>query len=276
MVFENLLAFLASGALAVGSGGYVLHFHRGGDGPERLGVWSFRTGFLLQTIYLGWLTAMIGSVPLSSPVLWALCAWLVAIVYLYLESTTRDLSLGALVVPIVTLLHLVTTIQMLGLSEIPTVAYSGHWFEAHVLADILAYAGFAISCVSSVMYVLLLDEIQKKHLGYFYERLPALDTLDQANSRAATFGFVFLTVGLFSSSMWAHDVLGRLWIWSEPAFAPLLLTWAVFGLHLVARSLSGWGGKRAAVLSIVGFVLVLFSFPVVGVLFSGRHSFGAD
>jgi ABC-type transport system involved in cytochrome c biogenesis permease subunit len=36
----------------------------------------------------------------------------------------------------------------------------------------------------------------------------------------------------------------------------------------------GWRGRRAAVLAIVGFALVMFSFIGVNSLLGGHHSFG--
>ena len=76
------------------------------------------------------------------------------------------------------------------------------------------------------------------------------------------------------SSIWAYEELSQLWVWTEPAFLPVLVTWIIYAGHLVARSMGGWQGKRSAFLSIAGFGLVIFAFPVVGVLFSGKHPIG--
>ena len=269
-------AFLLVGALAYATSavGYAANFQTKGAARARFGTWGLSFGWILHTVLLGQLTMEGAGVPLTSEVLPSLCAWLVVIVYLYLELTTRDRSLGALVVPIVTLLHLFTLFKLTALGEMPEVAYSGSWFKLHVLAYIGAYAAFAISFVSAVMYVLLLGEIQAKHLGFFYERLPPLDTLDQINNRAVTFGFLFLAAGLIASSAWAYQEIERLWVWNEPAFVALLVTFCVDAGHLGARFVVGWRGKRSAFLSIVGFVLVVLAFPVVGLFFFGRHSLG--
>ena len=225
---------------AVGAIGYAANFHRHGKLRGRVGFWGLIAGWVVHSLMLGMMTVATGKVPLASPVLPSLCAWLVVIVYLYLELSTRDRSLGALIAPIVTLLHLLGAVNLIGLEGPLQVSYSGRWFEIHVLADILAYAAFAISCVSSVMYMLLLGEIQEKHLGFFYERLPSLDTLDQVNGRSATFGFVLLTWGVVSSSVWAYQELNQVWVWTEPAFAPFLVTWIIYAVHLAARWAAGW------------------------------------
>ena len=59
-----------------------------------------------------------------------------------------------------------------------------HWFWVHILSLLFAYASFALAGVLGLIYVLQFKEIKKKHLGYFYDRLPSLQILDAMNSRA--------------------------------------------------------------------------------------------
>jgi len=272
----NVALVISGLSYLVSTGLYAVHFQRASPTPSRVSLGFLLGGFAAQTVLLGMLTLEAGTVPLTSQVLPALCAWLIVIVYVYLEISTDQQALGALIVPIVTLLHALAVPDLFGADRVMPVEHSGGWFRLHVLAYILAYVAFAISCVSAVMYVMLLGEIQKKHLGYFYERLPSLDALNQVNDRAASFGFVLLTAGIVSSSIWAYQELGRLWVWGEPTVAPLLLTWVIYAGHLWARTMSGWQGRRAALLSIAGFTIVVLAFPVVGVFFSGVHPFGGE
>ena len=252
---------------------YALHFQKASPTRSNASLGFLLGGFAAQSVLLGLLTIEAGTVPLTTQVLPALCAWLVVIVYVYLEVSTSQQALGALIVPIITLLHLLAIPDLYSAERVMPVEHSGGWFRLHVLAYILAYVAFAISCVSAVMYVMLLGEIQKKHLGYFYDRLPSMDSLNQVNNRAATFGFVLLTAGVVSSSIWAYQ-LDRLRVWGEPTVAPLLLTWVIYAGHLWARYMSGWQGRRAAILSIAGFTVVVLAFPVIGVFFSGVHPLG--
>ncbi len=274
MNLQDWLVVVTGAAYAISTIGYASNFKKEGVLRARFGTWGLITGWGIHTVLLAILTVDAGQVPLTSQTSSSLCAWLVVIVYLYLELSADDRSLGALIVPIVLLLHLLSASSMLGAAGAGEVTHSGGWFRLHVLAYILAYAAFAISCVSAIMYVMLLGEIQEKHLGFFYARLPSLEILNQINSRAATFGFVFLTGGAIASSVWAYQELYRLWVWSEPAFLPILVAWLIYGGHLMARWVAGWQGKRSALLSIFGFLLVVFAFPVVGVLFSGQHPLG--
>ncbi|MBT3602021.1 MAG: cytochrome c biogenesis protein CcsA [Candidatus Latescibacteria bacterium] len=274
MSTHDLLLTLVAILYAIAAVAYAFNFYQANDLGRRVGTACLLGGWVAHSILVLILAIAAGTVPLTREILPSLCAWLVVVVYVYLEWTTQDRSLGALIVPIVLVLHLLTLGNMFGLSEPVSVSHSAGWFRAHVLAYVLAYAALAISCVSAIMYLMLLGEIQAKHLGFFYNRLPSLDVLNQLNDRAATFGFVFLTGGSFASSIWAYQELYRLWVWSDPAFLPILIAWVIYAGHLLARWFAGWQGKRSAFLSIAGFILVILAFPVIGVLFSGQHPLG--
>ena len=273
MVYDMLLIGTAL-AYILGAVGYALNFHQPKSTWQNLSAWGLRCAWLVHSMLLVMITISAGGVPLTSQVLPSLCAWLVVVVYAYLEMTTKDRSLGALVVPIVVVLHILTVTKLLGHADIQETVHSGGWFRLHVLAYVLAYAAFAISCVGGVMYLMLFGEIQAKHFGFFYDRLPSLEVLNQVNNRAATFGFVFLTGGTVASSIWAVQQFSMVSMWSEPVFLPVLVTWFIYALNLIARWWAGWQGKRSAFLSIVGFALVILAFPVVGVFFSGPHTVG--
>ncbi len=270
----DILLIATGGAYIASALGYALHFHQPRAYWRVLSTWGIWGAWCMHTVLLAVITISAGEVPLTSQVLPSLCAWLVVVVYIYLEVSTRDRSLGVLIVPIVVVLHVLTLTKLLGTGDIQVTGYSGGWFELHVLAYGLAYTAFAISCVGGVMYLMLLSEIQAKHLGFFYSRLPSLEVLNQINNRAATFGFVFLTGGTIASSVWAFQHLSQFSIWREPVFLPVLIAWVIYAGNVVARWCGGWQGKRAAFLSIMGFVLVILAFPVIGILFSGPHNLG--
>src|SRR4029453_15849213 len=81
-------------------------------------------------------------------------------------------------------------------------------FTVHVMSMLLAYASFALAFALGITYVLLFKEIKAKHLGFFYQRLPSLQTLDAMNARAVIVGWVFLTCGLAIGGLWATQLGG--------------------------------------------------------------------
>ncbi len=113
----------------------------------------------------------------------------------------------------------------------------------HVASLLFAYASFALACVIGITYVLLFKEIKAKHLGFFYARLPSLDSLDLMNARTVTVGWLFLTVGVLVGTIWATQAKGgpivdpRVQAMSiaDPKILGAAVCWAVYSFALYAR-----------------------------------------
>ena len=156
----------------------------------------------------------------------------------------------------------------------------GRWFEIHVFSLLVAYASLALACVVSVTYVLLFKELKAKHPGVFYARLPSLQVLDAMNRRTVGIGWMFLTVGIGVGVIWAAQlqpgsVDPRVQAMSplDPKIFIVVLCWLVYGFGIVARSRLGWGGRRAAWLSTVGFAILLLNFVPIGYFGTETHNF---
>ena len=108
-------------------------------------------------------------------------------------------------------------------------------------------------------YVLQFKEIKKKHLGYFYTRLPSLHVLDAMNSRAVVVGWLFLTVGVLVGIVWTAQARGlapdnsnlQAMSLQDPKIFIAVLTWAVYSFAMFARKTLGWtaGVRRGCRLS---------------------------
>jgi ABC-type transport system involved in cytochrome c biogenesis permease subunit len=129
--------------------------------------------------------------------------------------------------------------------------------------------------------VLQFKEIKKKHLGYFYTRLPSLQILDRMNSRATTTGWAFLTLGLIVGVVWTLEArplapensnLQEMSL-QDPKILFAALTWVIYSFAVFAHRWMGWTGRRAAWLSAVGFVIVLLNLVAVSYLVRTSHTF---
>jgi ABC-type transport system involved in cytochrome c biogenesis permease subunit len=155
------------------------------------------------------------------------------------------------------------------------------WFWVHVASLLLAYASLALAGVLGVTYMLQFKEIKKKHLGYFYQRLPSLQILDIMNLRAVTIGWLFLTVGLVVGFVWTSQARAvapdnsnlQAMSLNDPKIFIATLTWAVYSFALLSRRTLGWGGRRAAWLSALGFAIVLVNLVTVSYFVTTSHTF---
>ena len=109
--------------------------------------------------------------------------------------------------------------------------------------------------------------------GSLLSHLPDTNMLDELTHQMVMFGFLFLTVGIITGAVWANSAWGRYWGW-DPKETWSLITWFVYATALHARLMRGWHGKRIAILSIAGFLAVLFTYFGVNYL-PGLHSYGS-
>jgi ABC-type transport system involved in cytochrome c biogenesis permease subunit len=154
-------------------------------------------------------------------------------------------------------------------------------FGLHVSSLLFAYASFALACVIGVTYMLLFKEIKAKHLGFFYARLPSLQVLDSMNQRAIVIGWTFLTIGIVIGTIWAGQAQGyaggdpRVQAMSlqDPKIFVAVLCWAIYSFEVFIARRMGWGGRRTAYLSALGFAIVLLNLVPINYLLTTSHNF---
>jgi cytochrome c-type biogenesis protein CcsB len=135
--------------------------------------------------------------------------------------------------------------------------------SVHVASAILAYGSFSIGFGVAVLFL-----IQRESKFHW---LPDAAFLDNVSYRSVVIGFPLLTLTIVLGAIWANIAWGAYWSW-DPKETASLVTWLLYAGYLHARVLAGWREKRAAVLLIIGFVSVLFTF-LGNYVFSGLHSY---
>lgn len=143
------------------------------------------------------------------------------------------------------------------------------WLPAHVAPAFIGYAIFTVAFCLSMTYLVQERQLKAKRRGDLFRRLPSLETLDDLNHRFVTWGFALFTVGLITGSFLAQETWGQIWSW-EPVQVWSVITWLLYATLLHARSI-GWRGRKAAVLTIFGFVILITSFLTVNLVFPGKH-----
>jgi cytochrome c-type biogenesis protein CcsB len=199
-------------------------------------------------------------------------AWAIILLYLLIEWRTRNRSVGVFITPIAFLAMAYASYSPNINSRIqPLVpALKSNWLIAHVLTCFLGYAAFALAfCLSLMYFFKRMDKPSGKNL--FVKLIPGTSILDDLNYQMVAIGFLLLTLGIITGSVWAHSAWGTYWSW-DPKETWSLITWLVYAAFLHSRMVRGWRGKRLAVMSIVGFSCVLFTYFGVNYL-AGLHSY---
>ena len=134
----------------------------------------------------------------------------------------------------------------------------------HVAMAVISYGIFATSFGAAVGYL-----AQGKDDRFAW--LPSHKVLDEVAYRAVIIGFPVFATLIVLGAYWASIAWGRYWGW-DPKETSALVTWLIYAAYLHARSLRGWSGRPAALLLVVGFGAVLFTY-FGNLFFSGLHAY---
>jgi ABC-type transport system involved in cytochrome c biogenesis permease subunit len=261
---------------------YAVHFARRQPQVGRLATTLLILAALSHTFVIGMQTMEVRHVPFANPSrAVSTFVWLLALSYLYLEITTDERAMGVFIVPMLVGLQLIPALSP-GIERIDPVLDSP-WFWVHVSSLLFAYASFGLAGVLGLTYMVQFKEIKikKKHLGYFYTRLPSLQTLDVMNARAVAVGWLFLTLGVVVGAIWTAQARAAVpddpnlqaMSLNDPKILVAVLTWGVYSFAVVARRTLGWSGRRAAWLSALGFAFVLLNFLPINYFVTTSHTF---
>jgi cytochrome c-type biogenesis protein CcsB len=234
----------------------------------KVATWLLVVGLMSHTVALILRTLEVKHAPFvttyESLVFWS---WLVALIYLILQLRFRIRILGALVTPLALLAIAAASLLPAGYRQArPLVpALQSHWLEFHIVTCFIGYACFAVSFITGLVYLIKRKSDPDASLSR--------NRLDTIGYKSISIGFPFLTIGIISGSIWANAAWGTYWGW-DPKEVWSLITWLIYAVYLHLRVVARWKGNATAIVSVIGFAAVLFTFVGVNFLLSGLHSYG--
>jgi cytochrome c-type biogenesis protein CcsB len=264
-------------------GAFVFYLFRMILGREfwgKLAGWIALTGLIAQSaaLIIRWKASYdlgIGHAPLSnfyeSLIFFA---WTIVFLYLLMERQLKNRSIGVFIMPVAFLIMAYASIAP-GISNrieplIP--ALQSNWLTSHVLTCFMGYAAFTVSFSLGIMFfVRKVAAHNSSGARAFVHRLPSEHQIDDLIYSCAALGFIFLTLGIVTGSVWAHCAWGSYWSWG-PKETWSLITWLTYAVMLHVRQVRGWRGSRMAIMAIIGFACVLFTYLGVNLLPS-LHSY---
>lgn len=278
--------------------------------------------------------------------------WCLILAYLIIEFKYKTRSFGAFITPIAGLVLAFIDISGMSKNIQPLVpALQSNWLLAHVFMSFIAYAMFAVSFSTGLMYLIVTTDDRKDWayifwtvmLGLFVVVLGAMgldiltyktsvgsqeeliksylfrasfrsesgfvtamslavsaglffviwrfggilkkiisgfgisaDVLDDITYKSIAMGFPIFTLGgLIFGAIWADQAWGKYWTW-DPKETWSLITWFFYAFYLHGRLMRGWKGRKVAMVAVLGFLAVIFTYLGVNLLLSGLHSYGSE
>ena len=141
----------------------------------------------------------------------------------------------------------------------------------HVGMAMVSYGIFAMSFAAGLAYLVQERRLADGHTVDRFTWLPSRQTLDAVAFRAVIVGFPVFATMIVLGSWWASIAWSRYWGW-DPKETSALVTWLVYAVYLHLRNQRGWQGRPAALVLVVGFVMVLVTYSG-NLWFPGLHSY---
>jgi cytochrome c-type biogenesis protein CcsB len=187
-------------------------------------------------------------------------AWCITLTFIVAHFRFRINVLGAFVLPLVSLLMILSELIWEGNHTIPPLLKS-RWIFFHATVAFLAYAAFFLTFISAILYLIQEKELKEKNFRYLYFRLPSLQVCDELLRRSLYAGFFLMSVTITTGALWAQQAWGRYWNW-DPKETASLITWVIYLVLVNYRLSAAWRGRWASYIGIAGFVSVLFTFGI--------------
>jgi len=254
------------------SAGFIVYIIKQEKLIFKIALSFLASGFIFHTVFLCYGYYILKTAPvldLGSSL--SFFSWTIILVYLIFFMKFKLMVLGSFVAPFSTFLMLISCVFPISSKEAVKPIFKTIWLSVHVGTIFIGNALFAIAFLSAIMYLIQEYYIKNKKLNFFYKRLPSLTTLDDINHYSLIYGFPFLTAGIITGAIYAQYVFGKYWQW-DPKEVWSLVTWLFYAILIHERLAVGWRGRRAAIMSIVCFLILSLSFIGTSLWIKGYHN----
>jgi ABC-type transport system involved in cytochrome c biogenesis permease subunit len=187
--------------------------------------------------------------------------WLGFLLALFVAYTQRAHPLRGLdwfIVPIVVLLLIAAAIFGRYRPHEYLNATPSWWLWVHLLTGFAGAAAFAVAGAAGAMYLLASRRLRSKRLTPGVH-LGSLERLEHITLLAVTLGFALLTIGLATGLvrvLGRGNPLGPHW-YTQPKVLLTFVAWIVYALVLHSPIYPSFRGRKVALLSVFGFVLMV-------------------
>jgi len=250
--------------------GYLLYLFIQKNYLHQTGRYLLITGFLWHSvIILSWFFQS-GTIPvynLRETV--TIAGWAIAGVFIFVQYKFNLKILGIYAAPLAAIIMLFVSQLPEGCAGVKNI-FNSFWLVIHIFTIFIGEASFALACGLGILYLMQERTIKKKRRGFFFRRLPSLEMLDYTGYACIIIGFTFLSIGLAAGFVYAKSVWGKMWSW-DPKEVWSAITWVLYAALLHQRLTVGWRGRRAAIMAVIGFVVILFTFFGVNFFLKGHH-----
>lgn len=168
--------------------------------------------------------------------------------------------------PLANMLSLILPLAAIGVllpeifPDVHTLSAPTSWiFDAHVLVAMMAYSLFTIAALHAGLMSFVEKGLHQATLPNVLKNLPPLLTMETLLFRILGVGLVLLTLTLASGILFSEQIFGKPWQFSHKVLFGFI-SWAVFAILMLGRTLKGWRGRTAVRWTLSGFGFLVLAY----------------
>ncbi len=189
--------------------------------------------------------------------------------YLFMERRYPIRTIGFLPLGVALTLLLYSSTLPSNVPQLVPALQNNGLLTIHVGMAMLSYGIFAMSFAAAIGYLAQGTGADKAVDRFAW--LPSRKVLDEVAYRSVIVGFPVFATMIVLGSWWASIAWSAYWSW-DPKETSALVTWLIYAIYLHARNQRGLAGRPAAIILVVGFVMVLVTFSG-NLWFPGLHAY---
>jgi ABC-type transport system involved in cytochrome c biogenesis permease subunit len=183
---------------------------------------------------------------------------LLTLFVLYVQKTKPIAGMDFFLMPVVILLLCAAAIFG---REKPVKYLPNAWIWVHLFCAFTGAAAFAVAAAAGAMYLITNARLRRKDVVSTGPNFGSLERLEHFTRISVTLGFALLTVGLVTG-MIKKDLLGAHWFLA-PKVILAFAVWIIYALVLHAPINPSFRGRKAAMLSVLGFLIMVWTLIAV-------------
>jgi ABC-type uncharacterized transport system permease subunit len=225
------------------------------------------SGFALHTASLAARWAEAGHFPaVGLRDLAVFLAWMAVAVYFLIDVAARIEALSLPAFPAALALLLVAVLSAPAERTDPVL--KGTYLPVHATMALFGFGALFVAAAMGALYLIQERELKRRTPRRFYYLAPSLERCETLGGRSVAVGLTFLSLAIVTGLLWSHTARGSYFSGNAKEWTAIA-AWVTYLGLIVARQRSGWGGRRAAWLGLLGFVAVLFIFVWLSFVRSG-------
>jgi ABC-type uncharacterized transport system permease subunit len=236
-----------------------------------------KTPILICTIALHLLSLAVRTILFRHPPvttifeIFTVLACSISITYFVIELRSQHKETGYFILNIAFFFQLASSVFIKDTPEVPEILRSP-LFGVHVSSALLGYAAITIAGAFGLMYLMLYHEMKATRFGVVYKKLPTLEALERMTFTAVKLAFLLLSIAILFGFIWLNYAIANP-NYFDPKLVGTVLVWAMYGFLVIAKTRYGWKGRKVMILSIIGFLISIFSMTIINIFFSRFHKF---